>query len=450
MHPDPSSKKRIVRARPGSVYVAVLGAGIICTVAGLSAVTLTRVQNKVVTDTRGVAAARLAAQSAVEVGVYRIFNDLLWRSSVFDDQWAATEEVGPYRLTFKHVDEMDGVVSGNPEDPVRVYCAATVGDAVRVHSILLETDTAESEAAIGSALHAGGNIKIGGGANLSAVGGVVSTNAKLINGGRIEADVRAMVITAVGDVEGSVKQIVIPKEMPDESAFAPLIAAATQLPFNGDIARHVIAPNYNDYGAGVNPDGLYYIDTMEEDIGIRKSRIQGTLIINTRGGTVTISKQVLLHGWRADYPTLIVIGNTRFRFTTQGDDNERNLDEMMWSRNFNPIPAPYEGISDKDVADMYPSEIQGFVHVIGDLELCKTSRVRGGIVCSGDVTIEDSPEVIGDPDILASPPSGYEPLNIPAMNTRMRIVPGSLRRDVGSVATEVGEVAMSGYQTPGP
>lgn len=436
MNKVPSQCGKKVRARRGSAYVVVLGAVMIVTLAGLSAVTLTRVQHKAVVDNAAVTLARLAAQSAVEVGVYRILNDATWRRKASDDTWSLFEPIGPYKLTFKQVDEIDGTIGNNMDDPVRVYCKALMGNAVRIHSVLLERHPVVPNAAIASGLHAGGDLTVDVDAVLKVTGGVVSADGKFTNAGEIRGDVHAPALAGNGVILGDVIATVKAKEMPDLAKVASLVASATIMPFAGDIEYCVIAPGYNEYCESGNPSGIYYLDTQNQDIVISNVRVHGTLIVNAgENGSVCVGNQVLIESSHSDLPALVIIGDTRFEFTSSGSTAERYLVEASMGHNFNPPAAPYAGESDIDMSDHLPSEIRGLVHIVGNLELVRTSGIRGVIVCTGNVDVSDTPWIIGAPDILANPPRGYAPRNLTSMDTQMRVVQGSLRRDVGGVTT---------------
>jgi hypothetical protein len=45
------------------------------------------------------------------------------------------------------------------------------------------------------------------------------------------------------------------------------------------------------------------------------------------------------------------------------------------------VGAPYEGVWDEDLDDVYPNEIRGLIHVMGTLTLQQTARIVGTILC---------------------------------------------------------------------
>src|SRR6266536_158156 len=129
--------------------------------------------------------------------------------------------------------------------------------------------------------------------------------------------------------------------------------------------------NADAYGAA-NPDGLYVINTSS-DILIRNIRLNGTLVVNAPGRKVTIDQAVLMQPARADYPVLIINGNAVFQFNSAGSP----LSESQLGVNFNPPAVPYNGSSNTTTTDLFPSEIQGLVHLIGTVTLTNPATIRG-------------------------------------------------------------------------
>jgi hypothetical protein len=155
-----------------------------------------------------------------------------------------------------------------------------------------------------------------------------------------------------------------------------------------------------------NADGVYVIN-LTSDLTIRRCRINGTLVINGSGRLVTIRDNVFIHPSRADYPTIITDADLLLDFVGTG-----NLSESTESTNFNPAGAPYQGVTDSDTSDVYPSEIQGLVHTRGRLTFQSTSLVRGVIIAESAaatdaVLVNGTPQVIYTPSLLSSPPMGY-------------------------------------------
>ncbi|HPC21661.1 MAG: carbohydrate binding domain-containing protein [Phycisphaerae bacterium] len=123
--------------RRGSVYLAALGVAMLVTLIGLSGVLATRVGWRNAALTAAALQADTAAQSLMDVVLYRLTHDLYWRSHYQNDTWTAFEICGDgVTGSFKLVDELDGDLANNASQPARLYCRATVGEAMRMYSIV--------------------------------------------------------------------------------------------------------------------------------------------------------------------------------------------------------------------------------------------------------------------------------------------------------------------------
>ena len=135
---------------------------------------------------------------------------------------------------------------------------------------------------------------------------------------------------------------------------------------------------------------------------------------------VILDNDVNLQNYRPDYPVLIVRGKVEIKV------NPLNLSESDYSHNYNPIGAPYQGQTDSDQFDQYPSEINGLVHATGEIKfMVASSKVVGTVISDGTVKVEENPQIIHDPNLVVDPPQGYAKINT---GGEMRIVPGSWRK----------------------
>jgi hypothetical protein len=76
------------------------------------------------------------------------------------------------------------------------------------------------------------------------------------------------------------------------------------------------------------------------------------------------------------------------------------------------------------MADTFPSEIRGLVHVTGQVSLIKDGIVRGAILCesadsSAAIDMSDDREIFYDPKIFTAPPRWY------TSSVPMKVVQGS-------------------------
>jgi hypothetical protein len=121
-----------------------------------------------------------------------------------------------------------------------------------------------------------------------------------------------------------------------------------------------------------------------------------------------IENEVFLHPFRPDFPTLIVDGRLELHY----ESGSKTLSESSIGKNLNPAGAPYNGLTDSSNDDSYPSEIQGLVHVTGDLDWHKDARVRGLVLCestagSNAADLHNKGEVIYTPSLFTNPPQWY-------------------------------------------
>ena len=265
----------------------------------------------------------------------------------------------------------------------------------------MDPQTGKELAAPGAA----GAADVGGGAGASwtVSGAPASTNALMEIRGTLVGDVEAASSFITGTHIGIATVPSPAKALPSNTLFAQYVALATQIPYSGPISGKVLAPGYNNYGGSVDPNGVYYIDTGGSDLLIEGSRINGTLIVETRGWDVILKSELLLHKNVPTYPVLIVNGDITFDFT----GSAAGLKESLWGVNFNPVGAPYLGFGDTDQIDDFPSGIEGLVHCTGRFLVKNTlATIRGAIICESDARILSDLTIIHDPSLLIYPPLG--------------------------------------------
>jgi hypothetical protein len=105
--------------------------------------------------------------------------------------------------------------------------------------------------------------------------------------------------------------------------------------------------------------------------------------------------------YREDFPVLIVKGSV------YQNTSGTTLNEIDEGHNYNPPGASYQGETDSDTSDTYPSGIHGLIHVIGNAEFNQTGLQRGAIVVDGQAEISAATALTHDPDLMYNPPLGY-------------------------------------------
>ena len=412
--PRASLSRRRVRPnrRGAAIYIVVLGTALLVSLLGLSALLAKRVQRRMAQDASDLAAARLYAQAAIEIGMLRIENNSSWRTAFPNGVWEADQAIGAGAYTLHGVDPTDADLTDSTADPVVLTGIGVKGRATQKMQVTLVPYEAPLEA-LNTCLHAGGNITISTGKSITVTGAPLSTNGNVNNSGTVNGDVECSNLVGTGTVTGTTTEGADSKNMPDAGVFDQYKSAATVIPYSGDFDKHVLTPGANTYGGGLDADGLYYVDAGNNDLTIRASRIHGTLVVDAK--KVILDDAAFLENYRSDYPVLIVNSDLEVALNTTA----YGLDETARATNFNPDGAPYESATDADQLDTYPNEVRGLVHVTGTLTLSETARIRGAVIGENSVTCGGTNEIVHNPDLYENPPLGYvEPIV-------MRISPGT-------------------------
>lgn len=390
--------------RRGSAYLVVLAVSLIVATMGLGALLAIRAQARTANALADAAEARQYALAAIELGRLAIGKDPNWRTNRTCGVWISQQAIGSGTCTLEVTDPVDGNLANRPHDPVIFKATGIKGQARQMIEVTLSAKP-DPLPALKYALHTGGQLHIKAGEQLATNTATVSTNGSLRNDGTIAASVEAGSASQVGIVSGTVTLGAPPKAFPDRSVVDLYANLGTLIAPGNTMERQVLSPGQNPWGP-TDPDGVYVV-RANQNLTIRNMRIYGTLVVIGNGNTVTVDNQVLLQPVRSDYPALIVDGNAVFQYSSLGTP----LSEALTLVNFNPPETPYDGESDLDMLDVYPSEIQGLVHVTGTLQINNTALVRGLILCestaSADAVVCEDSQIVYNPSLYANPPQGY-------------------------------------------
>lgn len=378
----------------------VLGSSLIVTLIGISALATLRVRHSASEAGHEFMAARLGAQSAIELGLYLIDSDADWRSRYAGGVCFLDRPMGEGTISLRVNDPNDADLTDCPEDPFVLVGTGCYGQAT-YHMRARLRPTVQALAALRTCLHAGGNITIDWYETVSMTDGPLSTNGDYWSGGYLTGDLHTRGFWTYYVVNGLITRPAPPKDLPDPGVFDEYVAVATPVGNPGNISRQLISPEHNPWGAK-DADGLYYIDTGGADLWIEGTRVYGTLLVRTRGGRLHVSHDIHFSPVREDYPALIVDGDLSFGFASYD-----KLWESDWSMNFNPPGAPYEGQTDLDVSDGYRSEIRGLVHTTGSLTVESRSDVRGVVICEGELLCNKDLYITREPSLFLRPPKCY-------------------------------------------
>lgn len=400
------------------MYVAVIGCSLVITVIGVSALLAARIERRAAEGVADLSDARVYAQSAIDLGMYTILSDANWRTNKSSGTWKSNQSIGNGTYSLGVIDPIDGIFSNSKSEPVKLTGTGILRGA---KYILEATATARPVAlkALNTCLHSGGSATVGLLKSIIVTGAPLSMNGTFNGPGAVTGNVEAGSQGVLAIVSGTTTIPAAAKALPDVGVIDIYIGLATPIDYPGVIDKQLLTPGVNPWGVP-NPDGVYFIDAGPNDLKIKASRIHGTLIVRCTGGMkVILDDDVFIQNYRSDYPALIVDGALDFMLNSAS----YGLRESAQTMNFNPVGSPYLGVTDSDMLDTYPNEVQGLVHVKGTLTMTLTSRVRGVIISEGNVTLNGTNEIVHQPTLYSNPPMGY-------VTYTMQIASGSWRRVV--------------------
>jgi hypothetical protein len=125
------SFRRLVRPgkRRGGVYIAVLGAALVISLLGLSALVGQRIQNRLVTASADIRQAQLNANTAVELALLSMKQENNWRTARPHGNWFVNRPATAGTCTANVTDPIDSDLANNSTDPVTVLGIGYSGDA---------------------------------------------------------------------------------------------------------------------------------------------------------------------------------------------------------------------------------------------------------------------------------------------------------------------------------
>ena len=388
------------------MYVAVLGSAMAITVMGLSAIMLARVERSSVVGTADSAAARFYAQSAIEMGEHRIRQNSNWRTTYASGVWEANRAIGTGTYTLEGIDTVDGNLSNSASDPVVLRGTGFQGQS---RYKLQVTMVAKSSAltCLQVAMHAGTDLTFSSATVQSNLVTVSANGKTTATSSLIYPKVEVVSTWSGSSFQTFPKTGITPRTMPDATAFDYYVLNGTpityaSIPKSGGkttIEKVVLSPASNPYGL-TNPKGIYVIDCLLGDLRVQNVRIVGTLVI-LNPGVVSVLGCVNWEPAIANYPSLLVRGNVELAITNTA------LSESAYSTNFNPTGTPYQGVSDLDKLDSYPSIITGLVYASGNLATKTYVTIDGVLVIGATLTATNNLSLTYRSTFYDNPPPGF-------------------------------------------
>ena len=402
-----------------STYILVLGATLVVSAAGLSAVLAVRLQRRAQAQTGDFSEARFIAQSAIELGMLDIRRDDNWRTSKTNGPWRVSQTLGRGTFTLT-VTDVDGNLTDDANDRVILTSTAVVADSRHKLMVELEPEQPPGMSCLASAVHVATGLLAKN--DLTADAPVSSNNSITVDGGVVSADLEAVNTIQVisGEAKGSTETGIAAKEMPAATVFDYYGAASVEIPYNslpsGKLRQVLLSPASNPYGS-THPQGLYRINCAGNTLTIEDVRIYGSLLILNPSSSSKLTKGIHWETYNPQIPALLVKGSIEWDWSAE-------LKEGSADVNFNPAGISYKGQADTDKSDTYASLLKGLVYVSGNLTVKQPANVEGVVVCGGALLkIEEPLSVTYDPTIIQAPPNGFARQNRP-----MNPVLGSWRR----------------------
>lgn len=412
-----------------ALYIMVMSVTMIVSLLGLAGLTVVRIERKQASTSTDLLDARMNARAGVELGLRNINWDSNWQTTYTNGVESTPMSLGPSgngTISFI-LEDSDGSLTDSVTN-LRLKGIGRVGNTVQVSSIGI-TAGGQGLSCLEVAVCGNGPITFWSSSTVSTNQTIFSNSSVDTNSGTtVNSDVEAVgSITGTG-YTGTTTTPVPERMLPTASVFDYYITNGTAINISDipkiqgkrTIADVVLSPGNNPYGA-TDPAGIYVIDCAGVTFKIRYSRIIGTLVLINPAANSKIEGEISWEPAVANYPALLVQGGF-FNFAAQ----DIPLDEAARGVNFNPAGSPYQGSTDSDQTDSYPSLIKGIVYVSGDATVTANHPQIDGVLITGNelkVNSGESLSVNYDPLYLSDPPPGF------SQGNGVSVTPGSWQSD---------------------
>ena len=416
--------------RGGYLYVAVMVIATLVGLVGLSAISVARMELRSSVESQDSSNATHLSQSAVELALAKLQSDPAWRTNLTSgtEYPSGGVALNGGTLSWKLVDS-DGNLNDDDSDFVRIYGIGRSRGMTSVTSVLT-WPSGTPLSCLEASFHCQNNLTLSLLVNWTT-NQIISSNGD-ISASAFGADINGQVEaagTVTGNINGTSISQITPRKMPGSSVFEYYLSRGTYidvdlLPLDGSgrpqVTRTVLGPGSNPYGSGINPAGIYVIDCRTKSLQISNCRITGTILLLNPGSSTRIKDSVCWKNAVENLPSLLVSGSVEIAHNTSV------LDESSLGVNFNPPGSPWEGSTDSNNDDTYPSQIEGLVYVSGTLKFpafTPESTLNGVVVC-GSASAQSFADFTWQSIFKNYPPPGF------AAGSDMQIVPGSWKKDI--------------------
>lgn len=353
--------------RRGSVYIVVLGAAMIVGTIALATSGIGRLALRNALDQRDRRQAQIAARSGVEYALNWINQHPTWRSTLTSGVMSADLTAGKVVFSWSVTDE-DGDLANDTRDHAVVRAVGKSGNARAALEVTVEP-SAVALTCLESAAHASGAVTIGANATVQRNGGVTSNNS------------------------GSAYLASPVKTMPGNDVFDYYVSRGTEIPItslptsggNRQFTLRILSRRLNPFGTP-NPWGIYWIDCQGANVELMWSRVYGTLVLLNAGSGTKISDVAIYQPEAPNYPSLMVQGDLTIDLYSSTVilgipiGSRERIQESALFTNYNPVGAPYAGITDNDTSDLWPASLDGIVYVTGTATIQDHAAIRGSLV----------------------------------------------------------------------
>ncbi|MBT8486033.1 MAG: hypothetical protein HKO59_10585 [Phycisphaerales bacterium] len=404
------------RVRRGSAYVVVLTVAMLVALIGLTTIAFETSEMRRSRRERETESAAALAMSAVELGLAKVKTSSgapNWRDAVR----AAGEDVGPVLAldggTLQWTLENSSGSRMSSDDAKPIYVVGTGTHGVATHKTrAIVRPSGPAYTALTVPLYATDGFAFGSGS-------LIQGSTKIVSGDNVTATSASVfpIVEAVSTITGGTYHaatVVGVSELgvPGPGVFDYYLTQgtridATALPQqNGDLVLRdlVLSPTVNPFGTP-NAEGIYVIDTDEQPLRLEYVRILGTLVVEgLAGDQVIVQNAVHMAPAVTSFPTLLVDGALELGLTAT------ELSEVARGTNFNPPGTPFEGESDADQIDTFPSEIRSIVFAEDRITVVPDyTRIEGTLITRDDLITESGAiiELVHDPSVIDNPPPGF-------------------------------------------
>lgn len=375
------SRKLRPGARRGSVYVLALMISLVVTAMGVGAALAAQSELAAAQMRVQSVQTRIAAQSALELGLARAQNTAAWRSSAN----AATPgfvstTLGGVSMVVQVDDGAGAAPSSDTTKPVRFRATASIGAARHgLQGTFMPGFV--PPASLSAVAYAGGNISFLSTATLKSSDTIGSNGSVTAVAATVQPAVYAAGAITGLTFSGGTSSGRARLALPDSSLVDKYVARGTAIAYasvSPRLQNCLLAPVSNPFGA-VNASGIYVINCAGAPITVSDLRVYGTLVLLDPGAGSLIEKSVAFEPVNAGEPCLVVRGS--IELSTDADDFKDSP-----GKNYNPVGAPYLGVTDASTTTSFASVLHGIVYATGNIVITKNVTMEGVLVAGGDVT----------------------------------------------------------------